>query len=257
MTKDPHENPSTKLFDTIRPWLFSLLALTAIVIVLAHIQDKVKIDNIDLFFLATAGALLVFERIIKFSVTKDGVTAEMLTGIKNDISNVKQDVSDAKQVARENQLALTGGVGGKVPRATESKAFKLRGSSQELELRDEGEEDPDDTQKGRFGGQPVNNGRELAAVVVPAEGSPNNFKVSLTVSATRDSKEPLTGDVAFFLHETFRKKVRYVSVVGDVARLDLLAYGAFTVGAIADGGETKLELDLSQDPSFPKKFRES
>ena len=33
------------------------------------------------------------------------------------------------------------------------------------------------------------------------------------------------------------------------------AYGVFTVGALADGGETELELDLATVEAFPDWFR--
>jgi len=35
-----------------------------------------------------------------------------------------------------------------------------------------------------------------------------------------------------------------------------MAYGAFTVGVLTEDG-TKLELDLAEDSSFPKVFREN
>ncbi len=52
------------------------------------------------------------------------------------------------------------------------------------------------------------------------------------------------------------RPIRVVHAKDGVARLELLTYGAFTVGAIADDGATLLELDLSADPRFPKKLRE-
>src|SRR6059036_633347 len=42
-----------------------------------------------------------------------------------------------------------------------------------------------------------------------------------------------------------------------VARLRVVAYGAFTVGVEADEGKTQLELDLAELPKVPKAFRES
>jgi hypothetical protein len=40
-----------------------------------------------------------------------------------------------------------------------------------------------------------------------------------------------------------------------VAELSIDAWGAFTVGAVADGGLTRLELDLAEHPDFPAEFR--
>jgi hypothetical protein len=67
---------------------------------------------------------------------------------------------------------------------------------------------------------------------------------------------PLTGTVDFYLHPTFSPSVRTVAVENQSAALHVTAYRAFTVGAVADDGRTKLELDLSADTSFPEKFRE-
>jgi hypothetical protein len=39
------------------------------------------------------------------------------------------------------------------------------------------------------------------------------------------------------------------------AHLQLAAWGAFTIGVIADGGKTELELDLAEVPGFPEVFK--
>jgi hypothetical protein len=46
-----------------------------------------------------------------------------------------------------------------------------------------------------------------------------------------------------------------VSSTPQGARLTLIAYGAFTLGVVADDAST-LELDLSLDSGFPQWFRE-
>jgi hypothetical protein len=45
-----------------------------------------------------------------------------------------------------------------------------------------------------------------------------------------------------------------VPVIERRAVLTLMCWGAFTVGAVADQGSTKLELDLSEDTRFPETF---
>ena len=108
----------------------------------------------------------------------------------------------------------------------------------------------DDPQKGRWGGAPSANDRELSATVTPINS--DWFDIRLTVKATGD--KPLTGDVTFFLHPTFRPDYRRVPVIDGVAILDLRGWGAFTVGAMCDNGLTRLELDLAEqegvDPIF-------
>lgn len=56
------------------------------------------------------------------------------------------------------------------------------------------------------------------------------------------------------MHSTFKKETYEQVARGGEATLELGAYGAFTVGAIANDGRTPLELDLST--RGPKTFRE-
>ena len=63
--------------------------------------------------------------------------------------------------------------------------------------------------------------------------------------------------VQFFLHDTFRNQRPVVTVGSDgVAELKLRAWGAFTVGALADEGQTKLELNLEELETAPQEFRD-
>jgi hypothetical protein len=112
----------------------------------------------------------------------------------------------------------------------------------------------DDPQKGRFGGQSQANGKKLQAEV-SSSVLPAFYSVQLSVITI--SGTPLTGDVIFFLHNSFSKIVRIVTAQNGIAKLDsLLAYGAFTIGVVTDYGKTLLELDLSDpDLGFPKEFR--
>lgn len=111
--------------------------------------------------------------------------------------------------------------------------------------------DPTDPQKGAWGGQSEAYGRKLtAAAREVAEGW---FEVTLQVQ--RLSGPELTGEVEFHLHPTFPEPVLKVAADGGVAAVVLYAWGAFTVGAVADRGSTKLELDLSEDASLPEPFR--
>ncbi len=71
-----------------------------------------------------------------------------------------------------------------------------------------------------------------------------------------DPAKPLTAPVRFFLHNTFNPDKVVVVPKQGRAELSLCVWGAFTVGAITDGGQTKLELDLAKLPGAPAKFRE-
>ena len=112
----------------------------------------------------------------------------------------------------------------------------------------------DDPNKGNFGGQAINNDRALRATIDPSELGAGLYRVVLTVTST-DIRKPLRGRVTFYLHPTFQPDVVERDVVNGVATLGLVAYGAFTVGARADGGKTELELDLAQHPDATPDFR--
>ena len=119
---------------------------------------------------------------------------------------------------------------------------------------DESSERETDPNKGRFGGSPVLNGRALRATIEPSDLGAGLYRVTLTVTSMVPAK-PLQGEVVFVLHPTFREHIVRRLVENGIAQLAVISYGAFTVGAIADGGETKLELDLANHPEAPEDFR--
>ncbi len=111
--------------------------------------------------------------------------------------------------------------------------------------------DPEDPQKGQWGGLAERNGRRLSASVRAV--AEDWFAIQLRVESTGD--RGLYGPVVFHLHPTFSESVVKVEAVSGVASLRLEAYGAFTVGVEVDAGLTALELDLSLDDSLPIEFR--
>lgn len=111
----------------------------------------------------------------------------------------------------------------------------------------------DDPNKGRFGGLAERDGYALSASVTESDKLPDFYDVVLEVRSTR-GESAMPDRVTFHLHPTFGAPVQEVRVHKGVARLELLAWGAFTVGAIV--GETPLELDLSELAEAPKRFRE-
>ncbi len=113
---------------------------------------------------------------------------------------------------------------------------------------------PSDTQKGKFGGAAERDGRRVDGEVREVAGSPDWFDVRVVVRAT--SGPPLSGSVRFFLHETFPVREQEVPVRGGEAVWEGRAWGAFTVGAVCDGGGTSLELDLGTLSGAPQLFRD-
>lgn len=114
--------------------------------------------------------------------------------------------------------------------------------------------DPDDPQKGKWGGEPKSASRELSASVRET-GTADLFRVYLRLSKTTKDAPPIVGPVRFHLHPTFRQQVVTVPTDGEQADLVLIAWGAFTVGVESDNGTTRLELDLSKLPGAPELFK--
>lgn len=109
----------------------------------------------------------------------------------------------------------------------------------------------DDTQKGKWGGLRESKGTMISAEVTE-NLIPKVFTVKLMVSST-NPQEPIAGDVAFFVDNTFSREIIYRKVKNGTANLSLTAYEAFTVGVYTQNG-AMLELDLQQEEGFPKSF---
>jgi hypothetical protein len=143
----------------------------------------------------------------------------------------------------------------------ELKVFKSEKASEDLALttkasaiRRKQEVDPDDPHKGRWGGKAERNGRILRAEVKPTDEA-DWFLTKLTVEPTTASSRSLTGQVIFHLHPTFSPDRVVVEPENGKAEYEIYSYGAFTVGAEADHGKTKLELDLSTVSNAPARFK--
>jgi hypothetical protein len=117
--------------------------------------------------------------------------------------------------------------------------------------------DPEDPQKGRWGGASEQRGRRLSAQLTDA--SRRLFSVDLTVSSTDGSI--LEGPVVFHLHDSFPKWIIHINKIRDGVRAvleEVVAYGVFTVGAQvkdASGQWLGLELDLCDLAGLPDHFR--
>lgn len=110
----------------------------------------------------------------------------------------------------------------------------------------------DDTVVRIFGTHPAAlNGRSLSAEITV------QYEKALVIRLVVERHEgaPLTGDVTFLLHPTFHARTRVVTVERDRAELEIYCTGWFTVGAIADRGQTLLEFDLRKVPRAPDWFK--
>lgn len=118
------------------------------------------------------------------------------------------------------------------------------------------EVDPEDPQRGLWGGRPESEYRRLSADVRPLPGETELFQVKLKIRSTDPKGHPLSGNVCFHLHPTFTPQSVSVQVQDGLVILERIAWGAFTVGAEADEGRTRLELNLAELEGAPQKFRE-
>lgn len=115
-----------------------------------------------------------------------------------------------------------------------------------------------DPQKGQWGGDRANKTRKITVgEITPLKRDRNFFRIPLSLESTDPVNDPVKGNVTFYLHPTFRSDVRVVEAAGGVATLELVAYGAFTVGVKTDDGN-KLEIDLSApDIKAPQQFKDN
>jgi uncharacterized integral membrane protein len=111
--------------------------------------------------------------------------------------------------------------------------------------------DKTDTQKGRWGGLPISNDRTLTAKVQPT--LLGLYDVTIEVTSTNVAN-PLISTVVILLDSTFAENEIYLKPVNNVAKVTVVAYEAFTIAALCDNLETKLELDLQQQKGLPPKF---
>lgn len=111
--------------------------------------------------------------------------------------------------------------------------------------------DKTDTQKGRWGGLSNSNDRTLTAKVQPS--LLGLYDVIIEVTST-DIAKPLTSTVVVLLDSTFAENEIYLKPINNVAKVTVVAYEAFTIAAICDDLETKLELDLQLQKGLPPKF---
>jgi hypothetical protein len=118
--------------------------------------------------------------------------------------------------------------------------------------------DPDDPQKGMWGGKSSRNGRKVEAAVAAVQNEREWFEINIKVMAT-DSR-PILGPVYIHVHDSFDRPYYMADFVTPkrlCAELTLHAYGAFTLGVVCDDGATTLELDLAKLKNAPKVFREN
>lgn len=218
------------------------LAVTRVAVGVWHSDKNVReragmlIDEKTLLYLGVAGGLLLLK--------------DVKTLAYGDLKLEFDQKIEQVRVAAENAQAAATGQGGKLEHErSQSEAFKSLDQISPGSV-------PDDPWKGVFG-RSENENRKLEAKVIQG-GNPGYYRVYLRLRSLNPGVNPLKGSVQFFLHDTFANCKPVVAVgPNGIAELTLDAWGAFTVGAIADSGLTRLELDLAEIEEAPAPFKAS
>jgi hypothetical protein len=200
-----------------------------------------RLDETTLLYLGVAGALLLLRNVKSLA----------FGDYKVEFQEIRQIAEEARDSARIAEDAVAYGTtaarAGDEPERVSAAAAAFTVEPGQYE---------DDPWKGQFGGSPDSNDRRLRATVESLSGRSDWFAVTLIVESTKPKHNPLSGSVQYFLHPTFANNRPTVPVNPDgKATLHLKAWGAFTVGVLADDGATRLELDLSELESAPHPFR--
>ncbi len=230
------------------PWLLRGVAIVALLLVGAQVVFHVTVETTSLYLLIIACVALAFPEVEKFSFSKDGISLEKR------FERLDERMDQVQAGNAELSTAMTTGVGGKAaPAAKAALSHPETPAAALAPVHEEAPQDPDDPQAGRWGGSAEVGGRRVCATVVPSSLRSDWFKVEVVVESTSPNK-PLSGTATFHLHPTFQENPAVRPVVGGVAKLELLAWGAFTVGVEADGGATRLEINLAGVKGAPAAF---
>jgi len=197
-----------------------------------------RLDNTTLLYLCAAGAVFLIKHAKTFK----------FGDLQIELDQIKEQVKEAKLlagIAEDNPKVNT------VPERAQGSESLLAASRNIIPGSYH-----DDPWKGVFGGKSISTekGRELKAEVHQLKETPGWYSIELVVR-TLPGFAPLEGDVLVFLHDTFPNNKPILQAINGTATLRLKAWGAFTVGILADNGDTKLELDLAELSTAPLEFR--
>jgi hypothetical protein len=115
----------------------------------------------------------------------------------------------------------------------------------------------DDPLAGEFGGRATRGDRILTAEVRPYPAVPEWGLINLTVAPTLGGR-PIDTPVTFHLHPSFAPNDIQTLSPGSSGSVSLqvISYGAFTVGVETDAGSTQLEFNLASAPGAFSPWKE-
>ncbi|MBT0666024.1 hypothetical protein KI809_17060 [Geobacter pelophilus] len=217
-----------------------------------------RLDTTTLLYLAVAGALLMMRQVKSLAFGDFKVELDQVKKVAEEARSIAQIADNAAQYQVTQQPTPLPKIAPPPAAAASPQSGAPQttpASTPQLPPIAPGTHD-DDPWKGVFGEKPEMNNRRLSAVVTPMADDSDWYKIHLVVESTSPKNAPLKGTVQFFLHDSFNNDRPQVPVRQDgIAELYLKAWGAFTVGVLADEGATRLELDLAELPDAPYKFR--
>lgn len=216
------------------PYALYAVAMSSIGFAIAHSIWPDHVDQTTAMFVALAVVALVADEMSKFEGL--GIKLERAVNqAKDEVrSEIQERVNPVEEALVQVEKAVAPGRRG-VSRPKKQER-RLQGTRHH----------PNDPNKGKFGESNESNSRILRAEIEPLSGQTSaGCYVRVWVESTDPTNKPLKGRVTFHLHPTFGVYSKYdVDVVDGVAEDEFNSWGAFTIGAIADEGKTKLELDL-------------
>lgn len=267
---DPNHRRTNEQFDWLDRIASGLAIVTALagglrVLFVRPLSDALNDDTLKFF--AVAGGLLLLRKVKSISF---GDTKVEMQDLKDEVANLSGKADEALEEAK---TATSMAQHTSVPASPANLATAMAAPLAAAHFmtapssapppapsspwdREPGAKRRDDPWYGAFGGKAEDRNRRLRAEVSPVRGEEDWFRLRLWVESVDPEKHPLNGRVRFFIHDTFPENRPFVRVAGGVAELRLKAWGAFTVGALADEGQTQLELDLAEVKSFPRRFRD-
>lgn len=192
----------------------------------------------------------------KYKVADDNILRKELKKKDLETQELKTEVEEAKVKAaaiiqEANQISAS-----TIQELDADQYVTLMKQEAERKFRKGLQENPIDPQRNQWGGVAINNNRELQATV--SEIASGAYKIEIRVLSTDPQRFPLPeGEtVLFALHDTYgQPPFRYKKVEGGVAEISIFSYGSFTVGAMADKGDTSLELNLAELPNVSEYFK--
>ena len=135
-----------------------------------------------------------------------------------------------------------------------TKSVRKKLTAKDVQKSQPAEFDPEDPHKGRFGGLSEHDGRKIVVKKIGGSQADDVLKLAIIIEPLPGAS-PITGDVNFNLHPTFRPAIATVEARNGSATCNISSYGAFTIGIEIRNENLKYEIDLATLTHLPLWFR--